>query len=338
MKFTTNFKFIAILALITLSFISAKKMSVKTEDGSGDWDNGFNCPKIMVADKNQGSATIYAKDITTQSGDNVYSILFKFSSAPGAEFKKIARDAGGNKWRVAYRKLSNDFGYVNPWGNKYISGTVYDEAGKASTFKIVLPHKTFGWYINDDQGNKITNAINTSSTTRSQNVAFQKQVLRKQFPNYSMVKTAFENLSKNKAAYEKYVEEKKKTLADLKGKIDGLRSNAAEAQKKVETSQREFMDAKEKLENLLSIESALGSRKTSIVESIEALTKNEGDMASKKAMFTKDVADVKKILDDEFDSLKANITPKVAEADAAKRDLYAMKKADYESHMKKIYP
>jgi len=338
MKFTTNFKFIAIIALITLSCISAAKISAKNKDGSGNWDNGFTCPKILVNNKNQGEATIYAKLITGQSGDNVYSMLFQFKSAPAADFKKIARDAGSNKWRVSYRRMGNDFIYVNPWGNKYIEGTVADEAGKNYNVKILLPHKTFGWYINDDQGNKIKNAMNTSATKRSQNVSYQKQLLRKQFPNYVSVKGQFDAISKNKADYEAFVEKQKKELEKLKGQIDGLRTSAADAQKSVDSANLELLAANSSLEELLRQESALGSKKTAIVESIEELSKNESDLAGKKKMFAKDVEDVKKVLDAEFDALKKNIEPKVADADNAKRDLYAMKKADYQSQMNKIYP
>merc|ERR1719362_2475003 len=238
MKFTTNFKFIAIIALITLSCISAAKISAKNKDGSGNWDNGFTCPKILVNNKNQGEATIYAKLITGQSGDNVYSMLFQFKSAPAADFKKIARDAGSNKWRVSYRRMGNDFIYVNPWGNKYIEGTVADEAGK-----------------------KIKNAMNTSATKRSQNVSYQKQLLRKQFPNYVSVKGQFDAISKNKADYEAFVEKQKKELEKLKGQIDGLRTSAADAQKSVDSANLELLAANSSLEELLRQESALGSKK-----------------------------------------------------------------------------
>merc|ERR1712084_127575 len=270
-----------------------------------------------------------------QSGDNVYSMLFQFKSAPGAEFKKIARDAGNNKWRVSYRRMTNDFIYVNPWGNKYIQGGVYDEAGKKFNMKILLPHKTFGWYINDDQGNKIKNAMNKSATTRSQTVGYHKQLLRKQFPNYKSVKAQYDAISKNKADYEAYVEAQKKELEKLKGQIDGLRTTAADSQKAVDAANNDVLAANAALEELLRQESALGSKKTAIVETIEELSKSEADLAGKKKMF---VEDVKKVLDAEFDALKKNIAPKVAEADNAKRDLYAMKKADYQSHMNKIYP
>jgi hypothetical protein len=338
MKFTTNFKFIAIIALITLSCISAAKISAKNKDGSGNWDNGFTCPKILVNDKNQGEATIYAKLITEQSGDNVYSMLFAFKSAPGAEFKKIARDAGGNKWRVSYRRMGNNFGYTNPWGNKYIQGDLNDETGKKFNMKIILPYKTFGWYINDDQGNKITNAMNKSAVIRSNIVENNKYNVRKQFANYKAYKGQFDAISKNKADYEKFVEGQKKQLISLMKSIDNLRTKASESQDAVDDKNRDLIRAHYELNKLLNLESELASKKTAIVESIEKFSKIKDDNDAWKKELTKDVAAVKKVLDAEFEALNKNIEPKVAEANNAKRDLYAMKKTEYNQHMSKIYP
>merc|ERR1712100_791017 len=159
--------------------------------------------------------------------------------------------------------------------------------------------------------------MNKSATTRSQTVGYHKQLLRKQFPNYKSVKAQYDAISKNKADYEAYVEAQKKELEKLKGQIDGLRTTAADSQKAVDAANSDVLAAN---------------------AAIEELSKSESDLAGKKKMFAKDVEDVKKVLDAEFDALKKNIAPKVAEADNAKRDLYAMKKADYQSHMNKIYP
>merc|ERR1712100_352395 len=146
--------------------------------------------------------------------------------------------------------------------------------------------------------------MNKSATTRSQTVGYHKQLLRKQFPNYKSVKAQYDAISKNKADYEAYVEAQKKELEKLKGQIDGLRTTAADSQKAVDAANSDVLAANAASEELLRQESALGSKKTAIVETIEELSKSESDLAGKKKMFAKDVEDVKKVLDAEFDALK----------------------------------
>ena len=88
MKFI-NIKFIALVILATLSVASASKIqshaAVKS-DGSGDWDNGYTCPKLEINGVDQGEVKILAKQVVKPTAENVYHMMFQFTEAPKAEF------------------------------------------------------------------------------------------------------------------------------------------------------------------------------------------------------------------------------------------------------------
>lgn len=233
--------------------------------------------------------------------------------------------------------MTSNFGYVNPWGNKYIHGNVYTEKGIAHTFKLILPYKTFGWYINDIQGNDISNAINKNYGKRNSIVSNAKSDIKKNVINYTNLKRSLEAATKGKDAMEKLAEESKNKLTELKGQIDGLRATAGTKQKAVDTKKNELILAEAKLNDLLKKEMALASEKTAIEDSKNSLSKGESDIATIKASLTKVVNDTKKVLDNLYAKLLKNAPQRKAEISASKIALYASKKEEYQSNLDKIY-
>lgn len=340
MKFiTNNFKFIALVVLITLSATSAAKINALSKDGGGDWDNGFLCPNVHIDGIKLGEVTVFAKKIESNEGEDKFSMLLKFTKAPANLdiIRKVGRDIGSNQWRIAYRKTLNSFIYVNPSGNKYIQGTVQDEQGNQFSFKLILPWKLFGWYIDDNQGNRIKNAINNKSTARTSAVISAKYQLRKNYQSYFDAKKEVEALSKNKDEYTKYMQEKKTQLATLKLAITGLRSSATDAQTNVNAKHSDLLEANAKLDELLAKESQIATQKSAIDESVETLSKGTPDLEKTKADLTKSVNDAKKNLDAEYASLLKNAPQRTADINASKTNLYALKKVEYQANLNKIY-
>lgn len=339
MKFI-NLKFIALVALITLSVTSAAKINALAKDGGGNWADGFRCPNVEISGKELGEVTIFAKKIVTPSGEDKFGMLLKFTKAPSNidVIRKVGRDLGNNQWRIAYRKTLNNFKYVNPTGNKYITGTVQDEQGNQYSFKLILPYKWIGWYIDDNQGGQIINAINKHSTQRTSAVISAKYQLRKNYQNYVDAKENINALSKSKAEYEKHVKDNETKLRSLKGEITGLRTSATEAQKNVDNKKIELLAAESKLDELLKIEGQLATQKTSIDQSVEALAKGEPDLEKTKAELIKTVNAQKIIIDAEYAKLLKFAPQRTTEINASKADLYALKKVDFQNNLNKIYP
>merc|ERR1712160_204516 len=272
MKFI-NIKFIALVILATLSVASASKIqshaAVKS-DGSGDWDNGYTCPKLMINGVDQGEVKILAKQVVKPTAENVYHMMFQFTEAPKAEFKKLGRDFGNNKWGLSYRKSCAHFKFVNPSGNKFIAGYIYNEAGKIVSFKLLLPWKFFGWYINDTQGTAIAAVIN------------QKDILSKNYANYVVTADNLDQATNQKDGFEAYVKAKETKLKAFKEQIGALRTTAEAKQKTVNENQHSLQAADTLINELIREASQLGSQKNAIDEAVKKIEDAKSDIAKTK--------------------------------------------------------
>merc|ERR1740117_2283766 len=316
MKFI-NIKFIALVILATLSVASASKIqshaAVKS-DGSGDWDNGYTCPKLMINGVDQGEVKILAKQVVKPTAENVYHMMFQFTEAPKAEFKKLGRDFGNNKWGLSYRKSCAHFKFVNPSGNKFIHGYIYNEAGKIVSFKLLLPWKFFGWYINDTQGTAIATGMNKASIDRTSAVINQKD------------------------GFEAYVKAKETKLKAFKEQIGALRTTAEAKQKTVNENQHSLQAADTLINELIREASQLGSQKNAIDEAVKKIEDAKSDIAKTKATLTADVDAAKTEITKAFAALLGNAPTRKTEIDASKAALFAANKADFISNINKIYP
>merc|ERR1712160_192011 len=307
MKFI-NIKFIALVILATLSVASASKIqshaAVKS-DGSGDWDNGYTCPKLMINGVDQGEVKILAKQVVKPTAENVYHMMFQFTEAPKAEFKKLGRDFGNNKWGLSYRKSCAHFKFVNPSGNKFIAGYIYNEAGKIVSFKLLLPWKFFGWYINDTQGTAIATGMNKASIDRTSAVI------------------------KPKDGFEAYVKAKETKLKAFKEQIGALRTTAEAKQKTVNENQHSLQAADTLINELIREASQLGSQKNAIDEAVKKIEDAKSDIAKTKATLTADVDAAKTEITKAFAALLGNAPTRKTEIDASKAALFAANKADF---------
>merc|ERR1712160_10625 len=316
MKFI-NIKFIALVILATLSVASASKIqshaAVKS-DGSGDWDNGYTCPKLMINGVDQGEVKILAKQVVKPTAENVYHMMFQFTEAPKAEFKKLGRDFGNNKWGLSYRKSCAHFKFVNPSGNKFIAGYIYNEAGKIVSFKLLLPWKFFGWYINDTLGTAIATGMNKASIDRTSAVINQKD------------------------GFEAYVKAKETKLKAFKEQIGALRTTAEAKQKTVNENQHSLQEADTLINELIREASQLGSQKNAIDEAVKKIEDAKSDIAKTKATLTADVDAAKTEITKAFADLLENAPTRKTEIDASQAALFAAKKEDFITNINKIYP
>merc|ERR1712166_1285890 len=318
MKFI-NIKFIALVILATLSVASASKIqshaAVKS-DGSGDWDNGYTCPKLMINGVDQGEVKILAKQVVKPTAENVYHMMFQFTEAPKAEFKKLGKDFGNNKWGLSYRKSCAHFKFVNPSGNKFIAGYIYNEAGKIVSFKLLLPWKFFGWYINDTQGTAIATGMNKASIDRTSAVINQKDILSKNYANYVVTADNLDQATNQKDGFEAYVKAKETKLKAFKEQIGALRTTAEAKQKTVNENQHSLQAADTLINELIR-------------EAVKKIEDAKSDIAKTKATLTADVDAAKTEITKAFADLLENAPTRKTEIDASKAALFAAKKEDF---------
>jgi len=80
------------------------------------------------------------------------------------------------KWYLPFRLMTSKFSYTNPTGYKYIEGSITTDDRKLYKFKINLPWKRFGLYIDDTEGNKICSFLNNKSSQHLGIVSEAKQI------------------------------------------------------------------------------------------------------------------------------------------------------------------
>merc|ERR1711957_531002 len=190
------------------------------------------------------------------------------------------------------------FKFVNPSGNKFIHGYIYNEAGKIVSFKLLLPWKFFGWYINDTQGTAIATGMNKASIDRTSAVINHKNILSKNYANFVVTADNLDQATNQKDGFEDFVKAKQAKLKAFSEQIGALRATALAKQKTV----NEIEDAK-------------------------------SDIAKTKATLTADVDAAKTEITKAFADLLENAPTRKTEIDASKAALFAANKADFISNI-----
>jgi hypothetical protein len=310
----------------------------RAKRGDNEWNTNYKCSKIEIDGVDQGEASIYAKQIENPQGDDVNSMLFTFTNAPKDLMRKIGNDNGGNKWRVPFR-LIGDLKYFNPWvGSKYIFGSIFDEQGNSYNFRIFLPHKTLGWYINDEEGNKLANLITKMATDRRGKVKNAKQTISKNYQNYVDSKTGYENLSKGVESYNAWVKERQNSFNSLRSDRETLQSKATEAENKLNLAKKELIEAENTLNDLMIQLSNVANQKQSIENSITEMATQGSDLAKNKASLTTVVESNKTTLNNEYTKLLNYAPERTAAINASKTALFNNDKVSAKSNLDKVIP
>jgi hypothetical protein len=327
--------------VLAISSTTSNKMSRTNGDG-GSWSTGFLCPSFLIDGVDQGEVRIYANDIATANSattENKYSFVLDFTAPPKALLKSVTTLVSGNKYRLPFRRLLNNSRYVNPFGGyKYIMGVLQDETGKQYAFKLNLPYKTFGWWITDDEGNKITAALNKNATDRTSSVISYKYTLRKNYVNYQDANKFYKSLSTSQAEYDALLKQRESEVNNLQTSLITLRTTASAADAAFNNAKNELLEVEKQLNELFNKESLINSEINSINESAKVLSEQGEDFAKQKEVLNSKITSVKAVLDAEFAKLKENAPQKGAEIDASKLALYALDKTNFQTNLNAVYP
>merc|ERR1711957_825636 len=324
-----------ILSLITIGMVlSTNTMRSKAMDsGKGTWEAGYVCPKIFLTEGNgnsvdQGEATIMAPTLVEPNTDETkLGLNLKFKNAPAADslIVKIGTKVSEKVYYIPFRFMSSDMAFNNPVrDNKTLIGTFVADNFKSYTIKILLPYATLGWYINDDQSNKMRVQINKSVIANFSEVYLQKKAL-------------LASASKSKADLEKEIEKQKKDseaiavkLAALKTKIEEAKLAVQEKQNVVQTSIKALQAANAAVTHT-SLEMNL------IDKTVSSLKE---PAAGRIKTLTDDLKKYTDLTDDAYTALKKEISTKakVSDLDSSKAGLDAKDKAKFQAGLTTSYP
>jgi hypothetical protein len=335
------FKLFIAIAIITFASTNMRSKT-ETKDGSGSWTEGYTCPKIFFNEQGQkevdnGEAVLKAEqmDKGTTSEDKL-GLVLTFKNDIKTDLKNNVVIVSGKKVYIPWRNFNivNAPEYTNPWGdNKYITATVDGDDEKKYTLKINLPYKTFGYYINDDEGTKIALRINNNANSLRNKVSSSKTAIIKSTNDLITANNSLEQLKKNKAEAITSTEAKIVTYETEKKNLE-KRSKENDiklvtAGKAFEIEQKNHRDVKAKL---YAINSQIHITKN-VLEGLKA--PGEGDnvksLNSLKSTASGD-------LDSKIKTLKTQAANRVTVVDTTATAAKAFKIDEVQSTLKQIVP
>jgi len=335
-----------ILSLITIGMVlSTNTMRSRAQDsGSGSWDNGYKCPKIFLTEGkgsavNQGEATIQAKTIVDPNNDATrLGLNLEFTKAPAADsiIAKIGNKISDKVYQIPYRFMSGDMMYNNPVrDNKTLIGSFVADNKKTYTMKILLPYKTFGWYISDDQANKMRVQINERGVAAKGNVSLNKSVIATNAELYLQKKALLDSASKDKAALDAELAKQKKESEEIDAQLADLKAKIEEAKKAVFQKQNALQTAVKSLNAANSAVTATSTQMNNIDLAINSL-KEPSDSQMKK--LKKNLDEITTIVNASYATLNKEISSKVADLNNSKAGFMASDNAKFEKGLDSSYP
>jgi len=335
-----------ILSLITIGMVlSTNTMRSRAQDsGSGSWDNGYKCPKIYLTEGkgsavNQGEAVIKAKTVVDPNTDATkLGLNLEFTKAPAADsiIAKIGNKISDKVYQIPYRFMSGDMMYNNPVrDNKTLIGSFVADNRKTYTMKILLPYKTLGWYISDDQANKIRVQVNERGVSAKGNVSLNKSVIATGAELYLQKKALLDSASKDKASLDAELAKQKKESNDIDAQLTDLKAKIEEAKKAVFQKQNALQGAVKSLNAANSAVTATSLQMNNIDLAINGLKEPSDDQVKK----------IKKALDEitaaaiaSYATLNKEISSKVTDLNNSKAGFMAMDKAKFAAGLATSYP
>merc|ERR1711957_25632 len=335
-----------ILSLITIGMVlSTNTMRSKAMDsGKGTWKAGYVCPKIFLTEGNgnavdQGEATIMAPTLVKpNTPETLLGLNLKFKNAPAADslIVKIGTKVSEKVYYIPFRFMSSDMAFNNlVRENKTLIGSFVADNFLSYTIRINLPYATFGWYINDDQSNKMGVQINTRAIEAKGNVSSNKSVIANFSEVYLQKKALLASASKSKADLEKEIEKQKKDseaiavkLAALKTKIEEAKLAVQEKQNVVQTSIKALQAANAAVTHT-SLEMNL------IDKTVSSLKE---PAAGRIKTLTDDLKKYTDLTDAAYTALKKEISTKVSDLEKSQAGLLAKEKAKFQAGLTTSYP
>jgi len=317
----------------------------KDTEGSGSWDTFFDCPRINIADDkgtfaSQGSAKIYAKNIENPSSvEDKLGLVFDFNSSPGPLLVKVGTLISGNKYYIPYRYFDANLYYDNPsQDNKSIGGSFRSDDKKLYKIKIEFPFKRTGWFISDDEGRRILNAINTQSTNQKNIVTNLKSNINGQTSRYIEKKTQLDAALKGSNEFKALITKKESDAGELKKKIDSSQSNSDSLKKTIDDARKNLDDQISKFNDL---QNSINMDSKTYNEIMDAVEKSKNDSIP----IAKNINDIQAAVDESTKNLDTYFNTFISTAPIRKDEINTAKSAYQKSdaqgvveNLKKIYP
>lgn len=335
-----------ILLLIVVSFSSASLMKRAKRGASNTWNGGYDvtlkCGPAGGSSRDGGNGILYATKIINPT-DNCDTLGVGIKNiSPTGDLKNVMTQCPNDtqRWFIPYRNIAGKATYTNPFGgNKYIEFLVRpDNSPTGFTVRINLPYKTFGWYINDDEGNQIKSAINTNCERRKTIVTEAKVATVTNSNIYITKKPLVDAVLKSGGELQKKINELKSSNEALIAKNKADVTNLDQVKNQYTGIKSQELQLKETTNNLKAQLSALSTQETSLETKVK-------EAQGKKTLSTDEVKTCKTKVDAQKDAwdnsistLKSIAPQRVVDCDAATNDLLKLNLNGITASFSKIFP
>ena len=351
-------KNICILLLITLLSISFTTSIKRTENkiesqvspkkivspDGGTLDTGFTCEKgIHVNGKIVGMGTFYPKRIEHPSTDcDKLGVVFKLTKEPNATGKMVFIKCLNtpDQFYIPFKNINSKAIYTNPFGsNKFIEFKVTTDGGHSFSLKVYLPYKFIGYYVSDEQGNKICALLNTRSADTQAKITNAKNTASKHASEFCANDKLLKSISGGAADRSKY---KAKVSADI-GKLDkSIKTKQVELLKydsEISKIQAQLIAVQLKRDNCIKTITAFGNQKEAHKKALLKSEEKGTSLEIQKANTKKLISDSVAALTVQMNLLKAEVPPKKAVFDKALKTVTHDKNClAFEAELSAIHP
>lgn len=350
MKIVTKFLILAtILVLSTCASIKNmnnrfKSQAKAKDEGSGSWREGYLCPRIKLNYNN--NLNIEAREVRFEATQlessigktNVIGWEFSTSKNVGENLKRFVTQNGG-KWIIPFRFISGKFVYTNPWGdNKTISGWLKNDDGETAQITIDLPYKLFGYYINDEEGEKIAGLLTRLGTEHQTIVRTNKSGANSAASEYKAAKPLENAANGDASKLAAEIANQEKKLTDLQNSYQAKKTNLENAQKEVVTLRNQLAEKEKAIEaenfNLNNVSREMNSISTNIAN----LKKGNNDVQETKAKYGKIASDALTKLNGFMNNLRVEAPTRSNEITNAENAVKNLNTSDFVNNLNKIHP
>jgi hypothetical protein len=337
---------LVLVAFSSCSLLKRVERRVKSKDGSGSWAEGYVCPKIFVEmgskkEENALDAKFLAQplvDAANKAGTTPVGWEFTLSKEPLEILKKFMVK-GNNVWYFPFRYIVSTPSYNNPYmDNKNIQFNVLNDAGETARIRLNLPYKVTGWYINDDEGAKVINALNSLRSTHSNIVRTAKGGIVTSSSVYSINADLEKAAGGSEQAVKDLITKKEQELKDITAKYEVAKKKSDAVQADILNLDTQLAE-KRKVANEAQVEmNTLGASAQTISDAINANKADAVGASKNKAKFTTLAKDALTSVSANIEKLKVEAPNRTVEIDAIEKAVKESKSEDLNNNLKKITP
>lgn len=357
-------KTLIILSVVLLSTsISVKRTSSSStslikrsskSDGSGSWADGFECPGLLISNskgelQNEGKATfkpvkLEAAVTSPTAKDIGWVFEFPAGKAPGDNLKKVMHPVNGkaNHFYIPFRYISGTFSYTNPWfKSKYVEGVLTNDGHEQFNFKLNLPYKVVGNYIDDKEGTKIANLLNQAKSQHQTAISSAKTAAKIAVQQYLSSKSSLDHANKNGTTIEETKNKMKVQIDSLAKKVNSIQTELSTFQSEIYTLEKQLGEKKAQAASLAANLDGMKNAISSLNKNMEEMGKDSASIETLKKNLAATLKSANEDLDKQLAVVKAEAPEKKTEVEAAKTAVINTtpnSEVDFNTNIQKVFP